>query len=191
MDLAEKRMPALKFVAPIAIATLAAMLIGPAHAEDTPDKAPLPKVVDDVVACRALPDQLERLACYDRTVPVLAASHAQGEVIIAGKEDVRKAREGLFGLNLSAERLFGARKADDDASPRQIDALITSARQNRRGQWIFTIDSGAQWAQLDDRILYRSPEPGSSRISIREAAIGSYLANVDGQRAIRVKRVID
>ena len=49
-------------------------------------------------------------------------------------------------------------------------------------------DLGARWVQIDAQVMRKNPERGNE-IKIREAAMGSYFANINGQRAIRMRRV--
>ena len=42
--------------------------------------------------------------------------------------------------------------------------------------------------QIDSQVMRKNPERGME-IKIREAAMGSYFANINGQRAIRMRRV--
>ena len=53
---------------------------------------------------------------------------------------------------------------------------------------MFTLAEGGTWQQTDSIRMNRDPSPGDT-ILIKTAAMGSYLATVNGQRAIRVKRV--
>ena len=106
----------------------------------------------------------------------------------------------VFGIAPSGFRLFGggdekdsdknASRADDaeDRVPDAIEAMISAANPGRDGNWRFTLDDGSRWMQTDSRTMRRDPKPGM-KVRIRAAAMGSYLANVDDQTAIRVKRV--
>ena len=42
--------------------------------------------------------------------------------------------------------------------------------------------------QNDSETLFREPKKGS-KVEIRKASMGGYFMNVDGQRAIRARRV--
>ena len=49
------------------------------------------------------------------------------------------------------------------------------------------MEDGAVWQQIDTTRLPREPKAGQ-KVKIKVAAMGSYFANVNGQRAIRMKR---
>ena len=67
-----------------------------------------------------------------------------------------------------------------------IESKIASLRQFSGGKWLFVLEDGARWSQTEPARL-RSPKVGDT-IRIRKAALGSYLANINGRTAIRVKR---
>lgn len=178
-----------------ATAVLAALVLmtGPsanAQSATEPTPAPSPALFEAVAACQAIADPGERLACFDRSVPALVEARRDRQILVMDREAVRETRRGLFGLNLPAVRIFGG--GDDDEGPGserldQIETTIERASQDARGKWTFVLADGARWQQLDVRRI-NEPRQGST-ITIRQAAMGSFLANVAGQTAIRVRRV--
>lgn len=145
---------------------------------------------DAVVACRTIADPTERLACFDRAVPALDQARRDRQIVVMDREQVRETRRGLFGLNLPAIRIFGGGDDDDSPDSEAVDRLETTvarASQSADGKWTIVLADGARWQQLDTRRI-NDPRPGTA-VVIRRAAMGSYLANVGGQVAIRVRRV--
>ncbi|HWH17929.1 MAG TPA: hypothetical protein VNT77_06275 [Allosphingosinicella sp.] len=136
--------------------------------------------------CRAIADESERLACYDREVAALDAAEARREVVMVDRQQLRETRRTLFGLTLPNLSVFGDDNEDEEGVS-QIEAKIRSAAQTPVGKWILTLDNGTRWVQTDSRNLAIYPQPGHA-IKIRKAALGSYLANIAGQTAIRVER---
>ncbi len=185
--------PAARLAAPLALLLIAA----PAAAADKPKQAP-PAVVQKLFDCRVLTDSAARLACLDAGVAALAGAAENRDVLVADKEEVKKARRGLFGLALPSFNLFGAdkdevaegEKKDERGALTEIEATITAARPSRTAGWRFVLDDGSTWLQTDAIGFRRDPKPGM-KIRIRRAAMGSYLANVEGQLAVRVKRVVE
>lgn len=177
------------------IGLLAITLSMPAVAADTP-KAPPPAVVQKLLECRGIGDAAQRLACLDAGVAALAGAVESREVVVTDREQVTKARRGLFGLAPSGFPLFGGgvRKDrvdeadDEDRVPTAIEAVLTAAQPGRDGNWRFTLDDGSRWVQTDGMAIRRDPKPGM-KIRIRAAAMGSYLANIENQVAVRVKRL--
>lgn len=171
-----------------ALALACALSFGPAPALAA-DKADAeverPQILTDLVACKAIADPAERLACYDQRVASLDTATRNRDVIVADRETMKEARRGLFGLKLPSVRLFGGGESE---AVTEIEGVIKSASQNGFGKWEFVLEDGARWVQTDTKAIPRYPRPGF-KIVIREAAMGSYLAKVDGQIAVRVKRV--
>jgi hypothetical protein len=144
-----------------------------------------PAAFGRVVQCRAIAGAEERLACFDREVAAMEAARASGQLVAMDRQQVRRTRSSLFGLALPDLNIFGDDSDDEAAS---IDTTIRSARQAPDGKWVIQLEDGARWAQTDSRNLAIYPRAGQ-RIRIRRAAMGSYLANVANQVAIRVRRL--
>jgi hypothetical protein len=174
---------------------LVIMLSVPAAAADAP-KAPPPAVVQTLLDCRGIDDAAKRLACLDAGVAALAGAVEKRDVVVTDRAQVNKARRGLFGLAPPGFPLFGGdprKDKDDDGDdrdrvPTAIDAVLTAAQPGRDGNWRFTLDDGSRWVQTDALPIRRDPRAGM-KVRIRAAAMGSYLANIEGQIAVRVKRL--
>ncbi|OYQ26011.1 hypothetical protein CHU93_12440 [Sandarakinorhabdus cyanobacteriorum] len=170
------------------------MAAGAATAADKPQKPPKapPAVVQKLLDCRSIADAGQRLACFDAGVAALASGVEKREVLVADKEDVKQAKRSLFGLALPSFNLFGKgdddEKSDERGALTEIEAVISAARQARPGFWSFTLDDGSTWVMTEAKSMRHDPRAGM-KVRIRRAAMGSYLANVDGQIAIRVRRV--
>ena len=164
----------------------AALLTSPALAQRKGDKV-RSQILSKVVDCRKLPDGQERLACYDREVAAMEAAEARQDLVVVDRDELRKTRRTLFGLTLPNLSVFGDDSPEEEGVSR-IDTSIKRLAQTPHGKWIFTLEDGAQWEQIDSRELPISPKVGHN-IKIRKAAMGSYLANVKDQVAIRVRRM--
>ena len=149
------------------------------------EEPPVPQVFTDLVACRAIADDTARLACYDRHVAAIETAAEDDSIMVVDREEVREAERGLFGLRLP--RLFGGR---DEDRVNEIESTITSVSGGgRRRPWIFSLEDGSRWMQIDQRDqLSRSPRVGHT-VKIRRAALGSFRAEIDGMRLIRVRRI--
>lgn len=159
---------------------------GTAFAQDRRNApAEPPEAFGRVVQCRAIAAAEARLACFDREVAAMEAAQASGQLVAMDRQQVRRTRRSLFGLALPDLNIFGD-DSDDEAS--SVETTIRSARQGPDGKWLIQLEDGARWAQIDSRNLAIYPRAGQP-IRIRRAAMGSYLANVNNQTAIRVRRV--
>lgn len=149
--------------------------------------------LNGLIACRNLPQADARLACFDAEVTRLDRSLAQKDVVIVSRNDVKEAQKSVFGLTLPKLGLFGGNDAQTVARSSEeegigyIEAKLTDARQTQDGKWLLMLEDGARWAQTDTANI-RTPKPGDV-IRIRKAALGSYMANINGRPAIRVRRL--
>ena len=140
-----------------------------------------------LVLCRSIAVEAQRLACFDREVAALDAAESRQDVVIVDRAQITKTRRTLFGLTLPNLSVFGDDHPDSEGMAR-IEGTLKSARQNPYGKWILELDDGAKWIQIDSREIALDPRPGQP-IKIRRAGLGSYMANVNGQTGIRVRRV--
>ncbi len=150
-------------------------------------KAPPSDALKNLTNCRDIANGRERLTCYDREVANLAAAQSRKDVVIVDRQQLNRTRKTLFGLALPDLGLFGSDTPGEEGVSR-ISSTIKAANQTPYGKWILRLEDGASWVQMDSRDLPISPKPGHP-IEIRKAALGSYLANIKGQVAIRVQRL--
>ncbi len=145
-----------------------------------------PPVFEELVNCRAIADPAARLTCYDAKVAAIDEAEKKDELVLADKTAMKEARQGLFGFSIPKLKIFGNDGKEDEKF--ELTAKIDSAYQASYGKWTIVLDSGARWVQIDTTVMRKDPQRGME-IKIRAAAMGSYFANVEGQRAIRMRRV--
>lgn len=132
----------------------------------------------DVVACKEIANEKERLACYDRTVPGLA-------------EDLKKSDGfSLFGLftnggKVTADKDFGTSKSTpavpgaDVPEVKQITAKINSIGFGSDGKPIFVLDNGMVWRSQENAKI-RLNGDGSDRATVKKSMLGlGYLMRVN------------
>lgn len=154
------------------------------------DKAEPSAAFVKLLQCRGETDEKSRLACFDREVEAIEAARIRQDIVIVDKTEVSKARKSLFGLNLPDLGLFGGGQSDESDKEEGvgfIDTTIASARQSTDGKWIIVLPDGARWMQTEYQMV-RTPKPGDT-VRIKRGALGSFMANINGRPAIRVKRL--
>lgn len=145
-----------------------------------------PAALTRLIDCRSVQGEAERLACYDREVAAFQTAEQNNELVVMDRQQVRRTRRTLFGLTLPDLNIFGDDNPDQDGVS-VLETTLRAASEDPNGKWILVLEDGARWRQIDSRTLPREPR-GGHPIRIRRAAMGSYLANIDGQIAIRVRR---
>jgi hypothetical protein len=144
------------------------------------------KELQQLIDCRKIADNAQRLACFDQAAATLDQAETKGDIVVVNREQARKVRRQAFGFTLPSISLFErGEKAEDIAS---TEGKIASARKTVTGRWEITLDDGAKWAQIDSTEIPIDPKPGQT-VKINRGAIGSYLMQVANQRAVKVHRV--
>ena len=163
---------------------------GAAHAKDAKDgdkpAAPLPEVFAKVLDCRAITDPAQRLACFDAAVPALAQAQESKELRVVSREDVNRTRRGLFGFVGSGFGIFGDDDDEDEKEEIKEITAVIKAVSGGAGSYVFTLEDGAVWAQSDETYI-KKPTAGK-KITIRRAALGSFMGSVEGGLGFRIRR---
>lgn len=92
-------------------------------------------------------------------------------------------------LQQHAEQQFGQeQKQVIDEAPESITATIATATEGAFGKYIFTLDNGQVWQQVEgsSRATWR----GGEQVALERGVFGSFfMRKVTGGRALRVKRI--
>lgn len=170
-------------IALLAFGALSLAALSPALA--APDAGPT--ALDAVTACRVIPAADARLACYDKAAADLVAADAAGDIVVLDRQKVESVKREAFGFNLPRLDLFGG-KGEKPAALDRVEGVAKQAWQNGTGGWTIVLEDGAKWDQVGRDPVRRAPKSGS-KISIRRASMGSFFLNIDGQTAIRARRI--
>ncbi len=169
-------------------AVAAAVLLGGSALAKDKTPAPPPQVWQDMVKCRQLTDPAARLACFDTQLTRVELATSKGDLVLADRESVRRTKRGLFGFGIPGGGLLGETEGKEAEEISEIDTTIGSARQFGYGLWRITLADGSVWEQVDDAKLVFDPR-GGSKVHIYKGTLGTYRANIDGQRALKMRRV--
>lgn len=146
---------------------------------------PLPLALRQLSECRAIADDTQRLACFDREVTALEGQIQAKQVAIVDRADVQKTRRTLFGIPLPSIKLFAN---DDEPQIKEINAMIRSVGRDADGRLQFTLDDGAVWNQTDDLPVYGAVKAGQ-KVTLKRGAFGSFFADFEKAASVRAKRV--
>lgn len=140
--------------------------------------------LDEVLACKAISDPLERVGCYDAAVGRLEAAEAAGEVRVITRSEVEKVQRDSFGFKIPSLPAFGGR---DGAAPEKIDRIVEPVKSvsGTGGKLRIVLENGSVWTQIDDKNI-RARNVQSAEIF--EASFGSFKMKLDGGLAFRVRR---
>ena len=83
---------------------------------------------------------------------------------------------------------FGAEQLRNDEDAGDLTTRLAGPFTGWDGDTVFRLENGQLWQQIDSSYLYSRAE--SPRVTIRRAAFGSYLLQVEGiGRTVRVRRL--
>lgn len=181
----------------------AAVATAPAFAQDA--AAP-------ILGCRSVVSTADRLACFDREAAALAGAISAGQVAITGRRQAQEDQRATFGLPAAAAAAVVVAKpsaplsapvapaataaiptaaaAPTAAVPERLESITTSiveAIPTVAGFFVLQLGDGSIWRTTEPSRALR-PRPGDG-IVISRAALGSFMAKVDGGRPVRIKRM--
>lgn len=176
----------------IIFASIACVALSGSAAAESAAKAPT-KILDEAIACRAVSDPTQRLACFDEAIGKIEGAKAKREIVVLDREEVKKTERSLFGFSLPKLDLFGGGDGENKGSEKQdqpvgeIESTITSVASAGYGKWVLGLEDGSVWqtTEMNTSIEPRKGQP----IRIERAALGSFRASIDGQKLLRAKRV--
>lgn len=144
-----------------------------------------PKAYSDVVACRAILDNAERLRCFDAAAKTLEEATENRQLVVLDQGEVRKTRRSLFGFSLPNIPFFGGNDQEQANEFKEIEGELADVQALPYGKYQFTVKDAGTWqtTQGISKIL-KNGKP----FKIKQGALGSYML-VMGNTGIRVKRV--
>jgi hypothetical protein len=177
----------LAVVSIVGCATVALFTTSAVAADKAETNVPRAEVLQRLIDCRAIPNDAERLACYERQTALIDDAESKKNVIVIDKSQAVKARKDNFGLPKRELPVAGIGQNGLGEGVSDIRSTIRDARLLKSGKWVLVLEDGARWFQTDSETI-RDPKPGQG-VRIRKAALGSYFANINGQAAVRVRRI--
>lgn len=159
-------------------------------------------VLSVLVECAKIDDPSARLACFDNNIRAaggVARSTVPGRVpgVSGGGAPVVSSGNaaGFGGSDLRAARGFGQEdirtpdRFQTPAGSQSTVATVASARMREPGIYLLTMQDDSQW-QFAETVpnYFRVPRAGA-QVTLERGALGSFLARIDGQEPVRVRRV--
>lgn len=116
-------------------------------------------VLDSLEQCHSIADPAQRLSCYDTRIVVLKEARQKGESFLPQR----------------VEQKF-----------QPINSTITSVAELQPGTWLLVLADRSVWKTDDDVRFF--PKQGDT-VRISKGALGSFLAVIGKEPAVRVKRM--
>jgi len=144
-----------------------------------------PASVQRLLGCRAIQDNVQRLACFDRETSTVDQAIARRDLVLIDKARATAAKRSLFGFSIpDFGGLFGG--ADDEV--KEIASTVATFTQRGYLGWTIKLADGSEWAQTDDAQLGLPPRKGD-KVVVHRGSFGAFFLRLNGQPGYRVKRV--
>jgi hypothetical protein len=167
----------------IAVSGLAALLLATSAATREPPAGPPPPIVQGLLACRAIADSAQRLACYDRASGAVAQAIEKHDLVVLDRERATAAKRSVFGFSTPG---FAGLLGGGELS--QIEGTVAGARQNADGGWTIQLADGSIWSQTDDTPVALEPRKGD-KVTVKRGALGSYYVKLGSQPGFKARRI--
>ncbi|WP_260597644.1 hypothetical protein [Sphingomonas endolithica] len=141
------------------------------------------KIVDEITSCLTIANNIERLACFDRTARVLAAARDKRDIVVLDREQVRKTNRSVFGFVMPQLKLFGSEGESDEI--KQLDSTVKDFNDLGYGRYRLSLADGSIWETT--AVMRFMPRKGDP-ITIKAGILGAYHATTRG-RSTAIKRV--
>jgi len=141
--------------------------------------------------CVSIEDAAARLGCYDQAFGRPAAAPAAASAIVGGDAAAAAsvdAARGVdeFGLSEAAKRQRDPEKAKD-TMPTSISSTVSDVSFRPTGEVVVTLENGQVWTQAET-VTTKARVKAGDEVTIRKAAMGSYVLVTPSRTAIRVRR---
>ncbi|WP_425410878.1 hypothetical protein [Hyphococcus sp.] len=152
--------------------------------------------LNEILECRSIPMESERLSCFDKTTDAAAQAIASSAAENDGgsQAPARMASNGA----LTPEKSFGAedmvqQRAEEEQTPKSLRARLVGLGFTQAGRYIITLDNGQVWRQIagdTDNLRLPNATGDGVPIIIRKGMFGSHLLRpASSKRTIRVERI--
>lgn len=149
-----------------------------------PAEAPSAVAVTRLLTCQSVVEAATRLACFDREASAMRDAISRRDLVVVDREEIRRTRRSLFGMSLPSMPFLGGDKEEIS----HIDGVLEATSRNRDGGYVFRLEDGSRWTQVDDRPFALEPRRGE-KVVVKRAAMGSFMMTVGRQPGVRVQRL--
>ena len=164
-------------------------LSGTAHAQN----------LDEILECRSIAVESERLRCFDKTTEAAARNMASsGEENAGDNQSPPRIASGASQASEDSEDSFGAEdlaqlRVEQDDTPKTLRARLVGLSFTQAGRYIITLDNGQVWRQITgDTNNLRLPNATGDGVPIiiKKGLLGSHMLRpASSKRSIRVERI--
>jgi len=170
----------------LALTATVVLITSTGAAAQTMPQPAQPAQLQRLLACRAITDTQQRLACFDREAVALAQAVQRRDLVMIDRERARAAQRSLFGF--SVPNFGGLLGGGSQNEVNEVEAIVAFADFNRDGGWTIRLKDGSVWTQTDDTVVPLKPKAGE-KVIIKRATFGSFFMKVGRQPGFRARRI--
>lgn len=172
----------------VSAAFAAVLWASAAQAQTTPET---PETLRQVYACADISEDAARLACYDQSIGRLRAAESEGQVVAVDRAQMQTIERDAFGFSLPSIANILTRRGNNDGDAdrdivERIEMEVARVASRLDGRHSFVMTNGQSWIQIQPNSA-SNVRPGDT-ITIRRAALGSYMLSPERGAAHRVRR---
>lgn len=132
--------------------------------------------------CAGVVEPTDRLACYDKAFPPAAGVRSD----VVDLEARRKKATEDFGLN---QRQLFDRQPEElrEIEPDRIEGIVKRVVERATGERVVTLENGQAWLLTEG--TSRGRLAAGDKVTIREAALGSYMLLTSNRIPLRARRL--
>jgi len=143
-----------------------------------------PPSVQRLIGCRAIQDNAQRLACFDRETAAVDQAITKKDIVLIDKARATQAKKSLFGFSIPD---FGGLFGGNEDEVKEIASTVAAFDHGLYTGWIIRLADGSQWSQTDDAELGLPPRKGD-KVVVRRGSFGAFFLRLNGQPGFKVKR---
>jgi hypothetical protein len=143
-----------------------------------------PASMQRLLGCRAIQDNAQRLACFDRETSAVDQAITKKDIVLIDKVRATQAKKSLFGFSIPD---FGGLFGGSDDEVKEIASTVAAFDHGLYTGWVIRLADGSQWSQTDDAQLGLPPRKGD-KVVVRRGSFGAFFLRLNGQPGFKVKR---
>jgi len=146
-----------------------------------------------IYACTSISDATDRLACFDKNVPVLKVKEDKKEIIAIDAEGVKAIERDSFGFSLPSLPKLGLFTPDSKNPEKGAKFFKVKSMSKHRNGVTLTMENGHIWRQINGDLGY-IPK-GELTAKIKPASLNTFFISLknekgqSGRKGARFKRV--
>jgi hypothetical protein len=144
-----------------------------------------PPPMQRLLGCRAIKDDSQRLACFDRETAAVDQAITTKDLVLIDRARATAAKRSLFGFSVPD---FGGLFGGNEDEVKEISSTVAAFLDNGYNGWTIRLADGSEWAQTDDTPLAVPPQKGQ-KVVVHRGAFGAFFLRLNGQPGFKVKRV--